>query len=148
MGFQQLYYELWPLVQSLPELLHHLEAVKRMLLREITDAPVSELPPYFRLLSSLSNDLRGDMGPHFHEFFGAIVKRVSSCAFTAKGQPTPELAGKAFECLGYMVKHYLPTLSALNKVSKKEVDKNEGFHNGPESMRVYYGELLGSSTPS
>ena len=27
--FQQLYYELWPLVQSLPELLHHLEAKKR-----------------------------------------------------------------------------------------------------------------------
>ena len=36
-----------------------------------------------------------------------------------------------------------PYAYALNKVSKKEVDKNEGFHNGPESMRVYYGGVVG-----
>mgnify|MGYP000617571199 CR=1 FL=1 len=87
------------------------------------------------------------MGPHFHEFFGVIVKRVSSCAFTASGQPTPELAGKAFECLGYMIKYYLPVLSVVSKASKKDADRRQGGIDGPESMRVYYGEILGSSTP-
>ena len=91
------------------------------------------------------------MEPYFHKFFKAIVKRVPDCTYDGAGRPTPELAGKVFECLSFLLKFYLPQLVEKSKEEKRKAhDSNLETVDipialrGPEQMRVYYGELFGS----
>jgi hypothetical protein len=91
-------------------------------------------------LSVLARDLQEDLFIHFHVLFKVLVKRLDSIVFSGSlkqtvgsipgtGAPNPELTGKLFECLSYMMKYLLSKLSSE-----------------PDEMRQYYGATLGHST--
>ena len=117
------------MVQSLPELIHHQEQVVTMLETAVTNAEPGNLPSFLQLISVLGRDLGDDLYPHFHRLFGLLVKQVDRAAYSSVGgSPNPELTGKAFETMSYLIKYQLRRLT-------EEAN----------SMRKYYGPLLGHS---
>lgn len=48
------YYDVWPLVQSMPELLHHLPKVVSKLQTAVLSAPAASLPSFLSLISVLA----------------------------------------------------------------------------------------------
>jgi hypothetical protein len=62
------------------------------------------------MLLNFYRDLQEDLYPHFHRFFGMLVKQVDAVAYSgssksgAMGAPNPELTGKLFETLSYLIK--------------------------------------------
>ena len=128
--FQRFYYKIWPLTQSLPELMHHQSEIVSMIVECLEIAPADALPSFLHLTSVLAQDLHADMGKHFHTFMGVLTKRMASVVYDETGHPRPELVGKMFECISYLLKYQLQTL----------VDE-------PDTIRQYYGDLLGSHAP-
>jgi len=126
--FKQFYYILWPLVQSLPEVLHHQREIVGLLIERLKAVPVETLPSFLKLVSVLAKDLGPEMGTHFHSLFGALSKRLGTVASDVDGHLRPELAGDVMESLSYLLKYHLPQLVQ-----------------DPDCMRQYYGDLLGSS---
>ena len=124
--FKRFYYAVWPLVQSLPELIYHLPIVVKAILEEVNNVPQNILPTYFQLLSVLGRDLGDDMYPYFHEIFTGITKNVDRIALYG-GVPNIELTGKMFECLSYLIRFQVKSLIL-----------------DADSLRRYYGPLLGS----
>lgn len=51
--FKRFYYEVWPYVQSLPELIHHQEKVVSMLVDRVSTVPPNVLPSFFQLIAVL-----------------------------------------------------------------------------------------------
>ena len=125
--FKRFYYTIWPLVQSLPELIHHQEQIVTMLETNVRDASADNLSSFLQLISVLGRDLEDDLYPYFHRLFGMLVKHVDNVVYTGiGGAPNPELTGKLFECMSYLIKYQLRQLSSE-----------------ANSMRKYYGPLLG-----
>jgi hypothetical protein len=52
------YFEMSPLVQSLPELIHHQLRIVALLCKQIVQVVVQDLPAYFKLVSVLARSLR------------------------------------------------------------------------------------------
>lgn len=132
--FKRFYYEVWPLVQSLPELLHHKDKVVALLEDRISTVPPIILPSFLQLVSVLGRDLGDDLFSHFHQLFNCLLKRLDHVVFSgsmnATGKtPNPELTGQLFECFSYLIKYLLGKL----------VDE-------PDCMRQYYGAILGHGT--
>lgn len=125
--FKQFYYVLWPLVQSLPEVLHHQKEIVGLLTDRLKSVPVETLPSFLKLVSVLAKDFGPEMGAHFHTLFGVLSRRLSAVATDTDGHLRPELAGEVLECLSYLLKYHLPQLVQ-----------------DPDCMRQYYGDLLGS----
>jgi len=134
--FKRFYYDIWPYVQSLPELLHHQNIIITKLIEKINTISPLNFDTFLKLISVLGRDLQDDLYPHFHELFISLVNRVDDIAFSLNakhdgscGLPNPEMTGKLFECLSYLTKFMLLKLT-----------------DDPDSMRQYYGTLLGHST--
>ena len=125
--FKRFYYSIWPLVQSLPELIHHQEQIVTMLETNVREASADNLSSFLQLISVLGRDLEDDLYPHFHRLFGLLVKHVDNVVYTGiGGAPNPELTGRLFECMSYLIKYQLRQLG-----------------HEANSMRKYYGPLLG-----
>lgn len=52
--FSRFYYDTWPLVQSMPELIHHLTKVVERLSKELQQVPTITLPSFLSLVSVLA----------------------------------------------------------------------------------------------
>ena len=124
---RQFYYVLWPLVQSLPEVLHHQQEIVNLLCERLQTVPVETLPSFLKLVAVFAKDLGPEMGKHFHALFGVLSKRLGAIAVDEDGHLRPELAGQAIECLSYLLKYQLSQLAE-----------------DPDCMRQYYGDMLGS----
>eukprot|EP01041_Mallomonas_annulata_P001346 gene1346-2596_t len=123
--FRRFYYEIFPLVQSLAELLYHLPQLIDKLDNKIHTVPLNELTSYLHLISVLSRDTEEEFGPFFHRIFSSI----SQLSTNNSNQLTPEIAEEIFECLSYLLKYHSVVLVE-----------------NPDSLRQYYGQLLGHST--
>eukprot|EP01051_Picozoa_sp_SAG22_P008195 SAG22_NODE_611_length_8586_cov_8.288795_4_plen_183_part_00 len=99
--FRKFNNEIYPLVQSLPQLLHHRETVVGRLLHFLTAPGSTSVLALLDLATHIARDLREEFWP----FFPAAVRAVTTVlASTGKGQsgsPTyeAEVFGAAFRCL-------------------------------------------------
>ncbi|CAM9858263.1 unnamed protein product, partial [Choristocarpus tenellus] len=98
--FKRFYYKVWPLVQSLPELLHHGKTVVDMLLQLLEDPNVTSQvgEQVLQLLSVLARDLQGSFFPFFPRVSEALVALVSD------EDVSPEICGQVLRCLGFLLK--------------------------------------------
>jgi hypothetical protein len=113
--------------------MHHQQRVIKLLIKYIKETPANCLESAFSLISVLGRDLKEDMNPHFHLLFGALVNATHSVAMSGGTTPNdcipnPELTGKLFETIAYLLKSNLVTLMEQ-----------------PDELSAYYGILLGSS---
>jgi hypothetical protein len=125
--FKRFYYAMLPKCQSLPELLHHLPDVVSKLCSALTEAKPVDLAIYFHLISILAKDVEVDLYPCFPQLMRTLSSIVDAVA-NAGGSPNPELSGKYFECISYLLKFQLKVIV---------IDA--------ESLREFYGPLLGNS---
>ena len=141
--FGRTYFELKQLVESLPELLHHLPVVVGVLVSSLEEisaqtpgcpayhgpgaAPGAEesvgdcaraAAPLLQLLSTIAQEVGAEMAPELHRVLRAVAGAVSG--------ESPELTGAAFRCLSYVVKGSAELLAG-----------------DPSQLRRYYGPLLG-----
>ena len=67
----------------------------------------------FNTLIISFRDLEEDLYPHFHRLFGMLVKQVDAVAYSGSSKsgvsnaPNPELTGKLFETLSYLIKYVI-----------------------------------------
>ena len=107
--FKRFYYDMWPLVQSLPELLHNLPVVTAALKDKLKGCPKDSLNSFLQLLSVLGRDIQDDMFDHTIDFFSiltTLLDDVSQCGEkSSKKQADPEMTGKIFECMSHMIRY-------------------------------------------
>ncbi|CAB1098209.1 unnamed protein product [Ectocarpus sp. CCAP 1310/34] len=105
--FKRFYYKVWPLVQSLPELLHHAPAVVDMLLALLEDPVVVTQAgeETLQLLSVLARDLQSSFFPHFPRVSTALIGLIAS------PDVSPEICGRVLRCLGFLLKFVARPLS-------------------------------------
>lgn len=104
-SFKKFYYTLWPLVQSLPEVIHHMPVIIEKMLDQMNTSPLDTLPTYFQLLSVLGRDIGDSLFPYFDKIFEVLTILVEKVSFPeGKGGPNPELTGNLFECMSYLLK--------------------------------------------
>ncbi|CAM9242743.1 unnamed protein product, partial [Phaeothamnion confervicola] len=120
--FKRFYYRVWPLVQSLPELLHRAATVLGMLLDMLSDrktcaAAGEEL---LQLVAIMARDLRAEFYPFFPRAMDVLLRLLADNA------DDPEVAGKIFRTVGYLLKFVGPQLLA-----------------SLDDLRPYYAPLLG-----
>ena len=121
LAFRKFSREAWPLVQSLPELLHHREKVLRLLLELIEGGAESdEGKRGLQLLSALSRDLRGNLGNDFELIMTSLVRVLTE---HAEG---PEACGLVFRTMGYVIKY-----------NARDLEADLG------RIQPYYADLLG-----
>jgi Down-regulated in metastasis len=122
-AFKRFYYAVWPLVQSLAELLHHSEAVVGMLLALLQDPAASALcgDQLLQLLTVLARDLQGGFHPHF----AASMQALTGLLQGSSGDE-PETAGRILRAVGHLLKF----------------DVRELLQD-PDAVRPYYAALLG-----
>ncbi|CAM9433513.1 unnamed protein product, partial [Discosporangium mesarthrocarpum] len=98
--FKRFYYQVWPLVQSLPELLYHAKTVVNMLLSllEKPDVVVQSGEQVLQLLSVLGRDLQGSFFPFFPRVSVTLVSLMESDSVA------PEACGRILRCLGFLLK--------------------------------------------
>ena len=101
--FRRFYYKLWPLIQSLPEILHHQQAVADLLIERIENVLDDSLPSVLKLVASLAKDLQEDLFPHFHALMAALLRRLQALHKANHGL-NPELAGNVVESISYLIK--------------------------------------------
>ena len=75
-SFKRFYHVIWPLVQSLPEVLHYLSEIVERILQEMNESSVHVLPTYCQLLSVLGKDTGADLFPFFDKIFGVLTGLV------------------------------------------------------------------------
>ncbi|KAG5175348.1 hypothetical protein JKP88DRAFT_338867 [Tribonema minus] len=121
--FKRFYYAVWPLVQSLAELLHHSAMVAAMLLKLIQDPATLGVAgeQLLQLLSVLARDLQSAFHPHF-----APSKDVLAALLQGPAGDEPEAAGRVMRAVGYILKFNTRPLLA-----------------DPAALRAYYAPLLG-----
>ena len=108
--FKRFYYNMWPLVQSQVELLHHLPSVIDKILNAISDNEVNDKVVFIQLLSVLTRDVKEELYQYFHKIMNVLIKQVDSMAHSTTikgiglGTPTPEICAKLFECISLLIK--------------------------------------------
>ena len=86
-----------PLVQTLPQLIHHLGEIVNKLVDGIKTVSELSLEPLFGLTAVLARDLRGEILPYFKQIFLAIVGLMDNSK--------PELMGLIFQTLSILFKY-------------------------------------------
>lgn len=129
-GFKRFYYKLWPLVQSLPEVLHHLAAVVELFAKTLADVHDDSLPSVLRLVCMLCRDVLEDLSPYFVPLMSALVSRVAPCSAMRNNNEAvnPELTGKVIECISYVLKYQIKSVLG-----------------NTDQLLQFYGALLGHS---
>ena len=101
--FRRFYYKLWPLTQSLPEILHHLSTIVDLLIDRLEHVLDDSLPSILRLVSFLARDLQDDLFPYFHPLMTSVLNRLQTGSKSRTGL-NPELVGNMIECISYLLK--------------------------------------------
>lgn len=75
----------------------------------VTTAPAKDLPSGLSLLSVMGRDLGKELDTHFHALFAPLVEIVPRIAMSGgvtpdQQVPNPELTGKLFETLSYLLR--------------------------------------------
>jgi hypothetical protein len=103
--FKRFYYKLWPLVQSLAEILFHLPTIVDQLSNSISKASDDSLPSMLLLVSMLAKDVNTDLRPYFAQLMQALIGRIQSVSKTSTTEAyIPEIVGKIIECMSYLIK--------------------------------------------
>ena len=106
--FFRFYYNIWPLVQSQAELLHHLPSVIEKLVGAITLAGVEDKVIFVQLLSVLTRDVKEEIYEHgrFHSIMTTLLAQMDAMSHNSflGGAPTPEICAKLFECISLLIK--------------------------------------------
>ena len=97
LDFKEWSRKIYPLVQTLPQLIHHLEEIVGILVTGIKTVSELSLEPLFGLTAILARDLRGEILPYFKEIFLAIVGLMDNSK--------PELMGQIFQTLSVLFKY-------------------------------------------
>ena len=116
--FAAVFDEVWPLVQSMAQLLHHKDEVVGALLRALVEKNDVAFKPLLALLAVLGRDLRGELFPHFRRILDHLVGLIDPLK--------PARTGEVFRTLSHLFKYLAPQLLANLDV-----------------VRGYYGPLLG-----
>ena len=167
--FKEFYRKVWPLVRSLPELVHHAEQIVQLMLDYMLS--LEETPPQptsastdltkpdnevlryqvnhattdiLHLLAVLARDLRHEIHPWIHtKIFPRIVGDLLNPPLPATGkQPVPldvPVVEAVFRAMAYVIRY------DSEKLLEETVDnEKEKKHPCLEPMRKYYGSTLGN----
>ncbi|KAK9818396.1 hypothetical protein WJX72_012002 [[Myrmecia] bisecta] len=96
-----------PLVQTLPQLLHHKDQVADILLRSLHIGALLSLDAILALLAALSRDLQADFVPYVPRVATSLADLIEE-----GGDRQPELLEHVFTCLSSICKHLVKPLSA------------------------------------
>ncbi|BDA46529.1 probable small subunit processome component 20 homolog at N-terminal half [Coccomyxa sp. Obi] len=96
-----------PLVQTLPQLVHHKDAVVEILLGAVRMDAALSLEPILALLSVLARDLLDDFVPYVPRVINALTNLVEQGA-----DREPELLQHVFGCLSSLFRHLVRQLAA------------------------------------
>ena len=96
--------KLYPIVQSLPQVIHHIHDVVKHLTEGIRSVSSISLEPLFGLVCVLARDLRVEIMPHFETIFLAIISTMDTA--------DPELLGSIFKTLSIVFKYLSKELLA------------------------------------
>ena len=84
--FAQLFDEIWPVVQSMAQLLHHKDEVVNALLDKLVERNEVAFKPLLALLPVLARDLREEMYPYFGRVLDALVALIDPAKPTRTGE--------------------------------------------------------------
>ena len=110
--FKRFYYDVWPLVQSLPELLHNLPILSKKIKEAMKTCPLESLSSFLQLLSVLARDIQDEIFEHISDFFSILISLVDKASMCGSNEKIatgsrlvdPELTGKIFECMSHLIR--------------------------------------------
>lgn len=149
LGFAALYRELWPLVRSLPEVLHHLEQIVEISSKYLLDDKDSQeelslaTPEVLYLWSVLARQVRQELDPHLEYMVHRLLHDVLPIACGGNGQQQQQMNVTMVEAL-------FRTLSYLFRYTRKSLTATKDSENSSltlDSLRQYYGLTLGHRRP-
>eukprot|EP00898_Chlorokybus_atmophyticus_P007671 jgi/Chlat1/7905/Chrsp67S07348 len=105
--FNELYVEVLPHAQSLPQLVHHSKSIVSSLLKRMTLEAFLSLEPVLSLVASLARDLQRDFLPHVGPFI-----KASSALLQTGGEHQTEVLELTFTSISYVFKHLMKHLCA------------------------------------
>eukprot|EP00850_Spirogloea_muscicola_P013633 SM000093S24444 [mRNA] locus=s93:494111:510484:+ [translate_table: standard] len=133
--FNTLYQELLPLVQTMPQLLHHRDAIVSALLSRMRLDAALSLDPILSLTAILARDLREDFLPFLPSVLGALTALLLSGA-----DHDPDLLEQVFTCVSYTFK-YLVSFLAQDLVLVLRCTKRLRFHK-EKHIRLFVAEAV------
>ncbi|KAL2629925.1 hypothetical protein R1flu_014611 [Riccia fluitans] len=104
--FNDVYHELSPLVQTLPQLLHHKDTIMKSLLSRVRISAILSLEPILSLIALLSRDLQEEFIPYLDKFFDVCADLLKS-----GGDQEPELLEQVFISVSYIIKYLIKFLA-------------------------------------
>ncbi|KAL3687831.1 hypothetical protein R1sor_014140 [Riccia sorocarpa] len=104
--FNDVYYELLPLVQTLPLLLLHKDTIINSLLSRVRMSAILSLEPILSLIALLSRDLQGEFIPYLDKFFDVCADLLKN-----GGDQEPELLEQVFISISYIIKYLIKILA-------------------------------------
>ncbi|CAM6096312.1 unnamed protein product [Calypogeia fissa] len=104
--FNDVYVELLPIVQTLPQLLLHKDSIMKSLLSRVRIGAFLSLEPILSLTALLSRDLREEFLPYMSKFF-----EVCSELLRTGGDQEPELLEQVFVSISYIIKYLMNFLA-------------------------------------
>eukprot|EP00850_Spirogloea_muscicola_P011766 SM000074S21676 [mRNA] locus=s74:346390:362774:- [translate_table: standard] len=133
--FNTLYQELLPLVQTMPQLLHHRDAIVSALLSRMRLDAALSLDPILSLTAILARDLREDFLPFLPSVLGALTALLLSGA-----DHDPDLLEQVFTCVSYTFK-YLVSFLAQDLVLVLRCTNRLRFHK-EKHIRLFVAEAI------
>ncbi|BBN08979.1 U3 small nucleolar RNA-associated protein 20 [Marchantia polymorpha subsp. ruderalis] len=104
--FNDVYHELLPLVQTLPQLLLHKDLIMNSLLSRVRLSAMLSLEPILSLIALLSRDLQGEFIPYLAKFFDTCAELLKT-----GGDQEPELLEQVFVSISYIIKYLVKYLT-------------------------------------
>ncbi|KAG6556135.1 hypothetical protein Mapa_002076 [Marchantia paleacea] len=104
--FNDVYHELSPLVQTLPQLLLHKDTIMNSLLSRVRMSAMLSLEPILSLIALLSRDLQGEFIPYLTKFFDTCAELLKT-----GGDQEPELLEQVFVSISYIIKYLVKILT-------------------------------------
>lgn len=98
--FNDVYQQLLPVVQTLPQLLFHKETVMECLLSRVHMSAALSLEPIMSLIALLSRDLREEFVPYIPRLLDACV-----CVLKEGADRDPDLIEQVFTSISYVIKY-------------------------------------------
>jgi hypothetical protein len=107
--FASLHTQLYPYIQSLPDVLRHQKSIVNILIVSIDSFSTKYLSSLFSVISVFTRDIQQDIKPHFNVLFKKLIQIADKVAMSGGATadelaPNPELTAILFETLSYLMK--------------------------------------------